>query len=63
MTRILDQKFIAQGLITPAQDSLNDVIQNCDYQNLKDTLNNLCISVLDVIESEILSQDTKYTDE
>ena len=33
--RILDQRFIAGGYIIPAQDSLNDVVQYCDNQNLK----------------------------
>jgi hypothetical protein len=51
MGRILDQRFIAGGFVIPAQDALNDVVQYCDYKSLKEVLNNLCTSVLDLINN------------
>jgi hypothetical protein len=63
MQRILDQKFIAGGYAVQAQDSLNDVIQYCDNKNLKQTLHGLCNSVIELIHSDIIAPNTKYTPE
>lgn len=56
MSRILNRSLADSGYLSPVMDSLNDMIQHCDYEGLLDELFQLCSSVVHQLDEVILSQ-------
>ena len=63
LENITDQRFIAGGYIVAAQDSFNDIIEYCDYKNVKQHLRQICKRIVQFIAQNLLVENSRYTEE